>query len=173
MVQQAQPQLYEELRKLNLHIVPQGYLNTLVVKPDLGTNIKTRQNYCSEVDRIKKYLSQGNHSFYHVRDDGALLFKGRLVVPRSDNIDSRSDVMKEAHDTPLSIHPGSTKMYQDIRQWYWWPDMKRDIAKYVAECDVCRRIKAEYQRPAGLLQPLEIPEWKWDKVEMHFITGFP
>jgi transposase InsO family protein len=81
--------------------------------------------------------------------------------------------MKEAHDTPLSIHPGSTKMYQDIRQRYWWPDMKHDIAQYVAECDVCRRIKAEHQRPAGTLQPLDIPEWKWDKVEMDFITGFP
>ena len=51
--------------------------------------------------------------------------------------------------------------------------MKRDIARYVAECDVCRRIKAEHQRPAGTLQPLPIPEWKWDKVSMDFITGFP
>jgi hypothetical protein len=81
--------------------------------------------------------------------------------------------MKEAHDTPLSIHPGSTKMYQDIRQRYWWPKMKRDIARYVAECDVCHRIKAEHQRPTGTLQPLTIPKWKWDKVEMDFITGFP
>ena len=51
--------------------------------------------------------------------------------------------------------------------------MKRDIAQFVAECDVCRRIKAEHQRPAGTLQPLSIPEWKWDKVGMDFITGFP
>ena len=51
--------------------------------------------------------------------------------------------------------------------------MKRDIAEFVAECDVCRRIKAEHQRPAGTLQPLSIPEWKWDKVDMDFITGFP
>jgi hypothetical protein len=83
------------------------------------------------------------------------------------------EVMEEAHDTPLSIHPGSTKMYQDIRQRFWWSNMKQDIARYVAECDVCRRIKAEHQRPAGTLQPLAIPEWKWDKVQMDFITGFP
>ena len=51
--------------------------------------------------------------------------------------------------------------------------MKRDIAQFVAECDVCCRIKAEHQRPAGTLQPLSIPEWKWDKVGMDFITGFP
>jgi hypothetical protein len=51
--------------------------------------------------------------------------------------------------------------------------MKRDIARYVAECDVCHRIKAEHQRPAGTLQPLAISEWKWDKVKMDFITRFP
>ena len=82
-------------------------------------------------------------------------------------------VMEEAHDTPLSIHPGSTKMYQDIRQRFWWPNMKQDIARYVAECDICRRIKAEHQKPAGTLQPISIPEWKWDHVEMDFVTGFP
>ena len=81
--------------------------------------------------------------------------------------------MKEAHDTPLSIHPGSTKMYQDIRQRYWWPNMKQDIACYVAKCDVSHCVKAKHQRSAGTLQPLSIPEWKLDKVEMDFITGFP
>ena len=81
--------------------------------------------------------------------------------------------MKEAHDTPLSIHPGSTKMYLDIRQKYWWSKMKQDIARYIEECDVCRRVKAEHQKPAGLLQPLPIPEWKWDKIQMDFVTGLP
>ena len=51
--------------------------------------------------------------------------------------------------------------------------MKQDIARYVSECDVCRRVKAGHQRPAGTLQPLAIPGWKWDKVEMDFVTGFP
>src|SRR4051812_15817954 len=64
-------------------------------------------------------------------------------------------------------------MYRALRQRFWWTRMKRDIAQHVAECDVCRRIKAEHQRPAGTLQPLPIPEWKWDKVSMDFITGFP
>src|SRR4051812_12310290 len=82
-------------------------------------------------------------------------------------------ILKEAHDTPLLIHPGSTKMYRDLRQRFWWTRMKRDIAQFVAECDVCRRIKGERQRPAGTLQPLSIPEWKWDNVDMEFIIGFP
>src|SRR3954470_8534988 len=64
-------------------------------------------------------------------------------------------------------------MYQDLRQCYWWPGMKKDIARYVDECDVFRRVKVEHQRPAGTLQPLSINEWKWNKIEMDFFTGFP
>jgi len=55
-------------------------------------------------------------------------------------------------------------MYQDLKEGYWWPNMKRDVAEYVALCDVCQKVKAEHQRPAGLLQPLRIPEWKWDEI---------
>src|SRR3954469_22251873 len=64
-------------------------------------------------------------------------------------------------------------MYLDIRQKDWWSNMKQDIARYIEECDVCRRVKAEHQKPAGLLQPLPIPEWKWDKIQMDFVTGLP
>ena len=64
-------------------------------------------------------------------------------------------------------------MYQDLRQSFWWTRMKREIAKFVSECDVCRRVKAEHQRPAGTLCPIDVPEWKWDEVGMDFITGFP
>ena len=115
--------------------------------------------------------TKGDSSDFTLDEQGTLFFRGRLVVPKFKNMTQK--VMQEAHDTPLSIHPGSTKMYQDIRQRLWWSNMKQDIAQYVAECDVCRRIKAEHQKPAGTLQPLSIPEWKWDKVEMDFITGFP
>jgi transposase InsO family protein len=163
----------KEFRKMNLHVVPQGSLHTLVVKPDLVNSIKTLQKYDSEAQKIKRYLAEGRPSSFTVDDDDTLFFQGRLVVPTKDNLNMTQEVMEEAHDTPLSIHPGSTKMYQDIRQRFWWSNMKQDIARYVAECDVCRRIKAEHQRPAGTLQPLAIPEWKWDKVQMDFITGFP
>src|SRR4051812_21576611 len=59
------------------------------------------------------------------------------------------------------------------KKQYWWPGLKRYCAKYVSECDVCRRVKVVHQKPYGLLQPLKPPEWKWEKVEMNFITGFP
>src|SRR3954462_10415705 len=100
-----------------------------------------------------------------------VFFKKRLIVP--ENEDLKQLILKEAHDTPISIHPGSTKMYRDLRQIFWWTRMKRKIAQFIAECDVCRCIKSKHQRPASTLQPLPIPEWKWDKVSMHFITGFP
>ena len=64
-------------------------------------------------------------------------------------------------------------MYQDLKEKYWWVSMKREVAEFVARCDVCQRVKAEHQRPAGLLQPLPIPEWKWEEVGMDFITGLP
>src|SRR6266516_3232293 len=102
---------------------------------------------------------------------GVVFFQNRLVVPKKQNL--RRLILKEAHESPLTIHPGSTKMYQDLRQRFWWTRMKREIAQYIASCDFCRRVKAEHQRPAGTLQPISIPEWKWDHVEMDFVTGFP
>jgi hypothetical protein len=64
-------------------------------------------------------------------------------------------------------------MYHDLKQKYWWYGLKRDVAAHVAMCDVCQRVKAEHQRPAGLLHPLKIPEWKWEEIDMDFITGLP
>jgi hypothetical protein len=64
-------------------------------------------------------------------------------------------------------------MYQDLKEQFWWHGMKREIASFISKCDICQRVKAEHQRPAGLLQPLQVPEWKWESVGMDFITGFP
>jgi hypothetical protein len=64
-------------------------------------------------------------------------------------------------------------MYKDLKTRYWWYGMKRDIAEYVSLCDTCQRVKAEHQRPAGLLQLLKIPEWKWEEIKMDFIVGLP
>ena len=64
-------------------------------------------------------------------------------------------------------------MYYDLKERFWWPGMKRAVAEYVAVCDTCQRVKAEHQRPAGLLQPLKVPEWKWEDITMDFIVGLP
>ncbi|GJT89075.1 putative reverse transcriptase domain-containing protein, partial [Tanacetum coccineum] len=83
---------------------------------------------------------------------------------------SRSVIMHESHKSKYSIHPGSEKMYQDVKKLFWWPNMKADIATYVSKCLTCARVKAEHQRPSGLLVQPEIPEWKWDNITMDFIT---
>ncbi|GJV39348.1 putative reverse transcriptase domain-containing protein [Tanacetum coccineum] len=81
--------------------------------------------------------------------------------------------MHESHKSKYSIHPGSEKMYQDVKKLYWWPNMKADIATYVSKCLTCARVKAEHQRPSGLLVQPAIPEWKWDNITMDFITKLP
>jgi hypothetical protein len=90
------------------------------------------------------------------REDARVLwFKDRLYVPDIKSI--RELTLKEAHETAYFIDPGSEKMYQDLKKRFWWYRMKKEIAEYVAVCDSCQRIKAEHQRPAGLLQLLQIP----------------
>jgi hypothetical protein len=84
-----------------------------------------------------------------------LWYKKRLCVPKVKEI--RELILREAHDSAYSIHPGSTKMYHDLKSRYWCYGMKRAVAEYVALCDNCQRVKAERQRPVGLLKPLKIP----------------
>jgi hypothetical protein len=96
-------------------------------------------------------------------------FKDRLCIPDIKSIQEL--ILKEAHETVYFIHPGSEKMYQDLKKRFLWYGMKREIAEYVAKCDSCQRIKAEQQRHVGLLQPLQISQWKWDEIGMDFIFG--
>ena len=124
-VQIHHPLLYEEICKLNIEIVPQGHVNSLVVKSDLDSAIKFMQCGDSDIQKIFRYLESGRPSFFTlVKEDeddnvGMLYFKGCLVVHIAKaNWNYARKVMKEAHDTPLSIHLGRTKMYQDIRQRY-------------------------------------------------------
>ena len=71
------------------------------------------------------------------------------------------------------MHPGSTKMYRNLREHFWWDGMKNDIAQFVARCLTCQQVKIEHQRPSGLLQPLSIPQWKWEQISMDFVSGLP
>jgi hypothetical protein len=102
---------------------------------------------------------------------GVLWFENRLVVPKNPEL--RKKILDEAHLSKFSMHPGSNKMYHDLRSLYWWTQMKREIAKYVAECDTCQRIKASHLKVAGTLQPLPMPSWKWEDICMDFIMGLP
>ncbi|GJX33309.1 putative reverse transcriptase domain-containing protein [Tanacetum coccineum] len=103
--------------------------------------------------------------------DGTRCFGNRVWLPRYDGL--RDLVMHEPHKSKYSIHPGSDKMYQDLKLLYWWPNMKADIATYVSKCLTCAKVKAEHQKPSGLLQQPEIPVWMWERITMDFVSRLP
>ncbi|GKD81252.1 putative reverse transcriptase domain-containing protein [Tanacetum coccineum] len=105
------------------------------------------------------------------RADETLCLNGRSWLPCYGDL--RSVVMHESHKSKYYIHPGSEKMYQDMKKLYWWPHMKADIATYVSKCLTCAKVKTEHQSPSGLLVQPAIPEWKWDNITMDFITKLP
>mgnify|MGYP003362513765 FL=1 len=102
---------------------------------------------------------------------GILWINCRICVSNVDGL--RQELLQENHRSRLSIHPGVSKMYQDMKKLYWWKGMKRDISIFVSRCATCQQVKADHQKTPGLLQPLEIPNWKWEQVSMDFIDGLP
>ncbi|GKB47845.1 putative reverse transcriptase domain-containing protein [Tanacetum coccineum] len=105
------------------------------------------------------------------RTDGTLCLNGRSWIPCRGNL--RELIMHESHKLKYSIHPGSDKMYQDLKKLYWWPNMKAEIATYVSKCLTCAKVKAECQKPSGLLVQPVIPVWKWENITMDFVTKLP
>ena len=93
------------------------------------------------------------------------------MVPHSTDL--REEILREFHCSRFAVHPGGTKMYQDLRRQYYWSGMKRHVGDFVRRCLTCQQVKAEHQKPAGLLQPLKVAEWKWEHVMMDFVTHFP
>jgi hypothetical protein len=163
--------LCEQFIELRLEIVPEGFLASLEVQTKLMDKIKEAPKLDKEIDEIKSNMSKCMAKGFHEDDQGIVWFEKHVCVPQDPEL--RKLILQEAHDSPYSIHPRNTKMYMDLKGRFWWSNMKRDIAEYIALCDVCNRVKAEHQKPSGLLKLLPIPEWKWDNVGMDFITGLP
>ena len=85
----------------------------------------------------------------------------------------KKKILQASHDSPLVGHQGFTKTYRAIRERFSWKSLKEDVLQHIRECDVFQMNKGEMSHPAGLLQPLPIPEGKWECVSMDFITGLP
>ena len=85
----------------------------------------------------------------------------------------REEILREFHCSRFAVHPSGSKMYHDLRRQYYWSGMKRHVGDFVRRCLACQQIKAEHQRPTGLLQPLEVAEWKWEHITMDFVTHLP
>ncbi|GJS67009.1 putative reverse transcriptase domain-containing protein [Tanacetum coccineum] len=122
---------------------------------------------------------------FEAEDVGGMIRKEKLE-PRADKTlclnnrswlpcygDLRTLIMHESHKSKYSVHPGSDKMYQDMKKLYWWSNMKADITTYVNKCLTCLKVKAKHQKPSGLLVQPEIPQWKWDNITMDLITKLP
>jgi hypothetical protein len=108
---------------------------------------------------------------FRIDEKGVLWFKDILVVSKDKEL--RNQILDEAHSSKLSIHLGSSKIYQDLKIHFWWTKMKKEIAAYVARCDTCCRVKVVHLKPIGLLQPLSVLGCKWEEISMDFIIGLP
>jgi hypothetical protein len=158
MVFQLPKELVNEFERLNQEVVAHAEGVTLEVQSTLEQEVCKGQLDDVGIQKIKKSMKQGEAPDFTEDEQGTVWFKGRLWVLEIGDL--RETILREAHDSAYSIHLCSTKMYQDLKQRYWWYGMKRDVAAQVALCDTCHQVKAEHQRPAGLLQPLKVPEWK-------------
>ncbi|GKA43480.1 putative reverse transcriptase domain-containing protein, partial [Tanacetum coccineum] len=118
-----------------------------------------------------KKLGRLIKQIFEFRPDRTRCFGNHVWLPRFSGL--RDLIMHESHKSKYSIHPGSDKMYQDLKLLYWWSNMKADIATYVSKCLTCAKVKAEHQKPSRLLQQPEIPVWKWERIIMDFVSGLP
>jgi hypothetical protein len=170
----AHPMPYElakEFDRLSLEFLNNTQGVTIELEPTLEQDIRKGQKDDEKINEIRQLIIDGKGKEFREDVEGVAWFKDRLCVPDIKSIQDL--ILKEAHGTAYSIHPGSEKMYQALKKRFWWYDKKREIAEYVAVCESCQRINAEHQIPAGLLQPLQIPWWKCDEIGMDFIVDLP
>ncbi|KAI3773775.1 hypothetical protein L1987_48307 [Smallanthus sonchifolius] len=141
----------------------------MMIHTSLTTQIRDAQLEALKEQNLKIESLRGIDKKFEIKSDETRYFMNRIWVPSFGNL--RNLVTDEAHKSRYSIHPGSDKMYQDLKELYRWPNIKADIATYVSKC--YSKVKAEYQKPSGLLQQPEIPQWKWEQISMDFITKLP
>ncbi|XP_075111799.1 uncharacterized protein LOC142181975 [Nicotiana tabacum] len=141
-------------------------------KSSLIAEVKEKQLIDPALAQIKEAVLNNKTSTFSLgSEDGELRCQGRLCVPDVDNL--RGRVMAEGYNFRYSVHQGSTKMYRDLMEIYWWNGMRRGVADFVSKCPNCQQVKAEHQRPGGLTQLMEIPMWKWEMINMDFLVGLP
>ncbi|XP_052620961.1 uncharacterized protein LOC111893627 [Lactuca sativa] len=143
----------------------------LVVVPNIFYQIRASQIEGLKEENMKDEVMVRQHELLVEDKRGLKTFRGRLWVPKVGG--ARDTLLRDTNRSRYSIHPNTTKMYRNLKSEYWWPGMKREIAKYVSACVTCSQVKADHQKPYGELQQPEIPEWKWDKVTMDFVTKLP
>ncbi|GJY73200.1 putative reverse transcriptase domain-containing protein [Tanacetum coccineum] len=143
----------------------------MTLHPRLPSQILQAQNEALKEENLKAENLRGMDKSFEIRSDRTRCIKNRSWLPLFGNL--RDLIMHESHKSKYYIHPGSDKMYQDLKKLYWWPNMKAIIIEHVGKCLTCFRVKAECQKPSGLLVQPEIPIWKWERITMDFVTKLP
>jgi hypothetical protein len=148
-------------------------LFNITLTSTLKSDIIAAQKNDEGMGHIKRRMQEGDSKVacFHEDFEGTLWFNDRLIVPKREAL--KKKILDEAHTSSYSIHSGSTKIYHDLRQQFWSTRMKRETSCYLSECDTRRKVKANYMKSRGLLQPLSILDWKWDDISMNFIVDLP
>ena len=120
-------------------------------------------------EKVTHNESENVKTYYSLNEKGLMLYKNRLYVPNIPEI--KLLILIEVHKIPSSGHPGYQKNITMLRKEYFWPNMKNKVVEFIARCIECHQVKVEDQHPAGLLQPLPIPNWKWKVISLDFISG--
>ena len=140
--------------------------------PSLLSRVIESQGQEAEILSIRDRVQSGmSDKGWVIHTCGSLRYRGRVVVPQLTDL--REEILWEFHYSRFAMHPGGTKMYRDFLCQYYWSRMKRHVGDFVRQCLTCQKVKAKHQKPTGLLQPLEVAEWKWEHVMMDFVTHLP
>ena len=173
-MQAIQFPLMVELRELGVELgmhASGALFVSFQLRPILVDRILEAQLEDPYLKSMRKKVEEGEQSDFAIRDDGALVISSRLCVPATDEL--KRQLLEEAHSSAYAMHSGSTKMYRTLKEYYWWSGMKREVGEYVSKCFICQQVKADKQKPSGLMQPLPIPEWKWERITMDFVFKLP
>ncbi|PKU71206.1 hypothetical protein MA16_Dca007202 [Dendrobium catenatum] len=168
--------LIQDMERLQLEVISSSSLDSRVltqlsIQSSLEERIQEAQKLDSDYLTLIAQIESGKKPDIRISDSGVIFCKNRLWIPVFGDL--RKEIMYESHHSGYTVHPGSGKMYGDMKGLFWWPGMKKDVADFVARCEACQLVKAEHQRPGGFLQSLPIPEWKWEEVTIDFSMGFP
>ncbi|WMV58676.1 hypothetical protein MTR67_052061 [Solanum verrucosum] len=136
----------------------------------LVVDVKEMQDSDPILLELKGAVHNQRVEVFSQRGDGVLRYQDKLYVP--DVGELRQHILAEAHNSKYSNHPGATNMYH-LLVVYWWNGMKRDIADFVAKCPNCQQVKVQHHKPGGMTQEIDIPTWKWEVINVDFITRLP
>lgn len=165
-------EVIEQLRDMSLiceMTLQSMMLAMLKINNDFLNDIKESQKLYMRLVDLMVGSKQTESTNFKVDEQGVLRFRDIIYVP--NEVELKKMILEEIHRSSLSIHPGATKMYQDLKKIFWWSAMKQDVAQFVYACLTGQKSKVEHQKPVGLMQPLDIPEWKWDSISIDFVRG--